>query len=144
MNARVTTQLRDISTDSYLVWLERYHWVPAVVIAGFCLIVGVLIGGVSGALECVVWGVAVRTVCVWHATWLVNSACHMWGTRRYDTKDRSRNLWWVALLTFGEGWHNNHHAAQYRARHGIAWYEIDLTFVVIRLFAAVGLLRNVK
>ena len=67
-----------------------------------------------------------------HATWLVNSATHMWGSRRFQTKDDSKNSWWVAILTFGEGWHNNHHAHPTSARHGLAWYEVDLTWLQIK------------
>ena len=73
----------------------------------------------------VLWGVCFRIVFGLHATWLVNSATHMWGARRFATRDDSRNNWWVALITFGEGWHNNHHAHPTSARHGLAWYEFD-------------------
>jgi fatty-acid desaturase len=79
-----------------------------------------------------------------HATWLVNSATHLWGRRRFATRDHSRNNLWVALVTFGEGWHNNHHAHPTSARHGLAWYEIDTTWMAIRLLRAVGLARAVK
>ena len=76
----------------------------------------------------VVWGMFVRLVYVLHVTWFVNSATHMWGYRNYETTDDSRNLWWVGLLAFGEGWHNNHHAYQRMARHGHRWWEIDMTY----------------
>ncbi|MBX5479393.1 MAG: acyl-CoA desaturase, partial [Pyrinomonas methylaliphatogenes] len=79
-----------------------------------------------------------------HATWLVNSATHMWGTQRFATGDDSRNNWWVALLTFGEGWHNNHHAHPTSARHGLGRFEIDVNWLTIRLFQTVGLVRDVK
>jgi stearoyl-CoA desaturase (delta-9 desaturase) len=87
----------------------------------------------------VVWGVFVRLVFVLHSTWFVNSASHIWGYRNYETTDNSRNNWWVALLTYGEGWHNNHHAYPRMARHGHRWWELDLTFLTIRLLQAVGL-----
>jgi stearoyl-CoA desaturase (delta-9 desaturase) len=79
-----------------------------------------------------------------HATWLVNSATHMWGNRRFATRDDSRNSWWVALLTFGEGWHNNHHAHPTSARHGLAWYELDITWMQIRALQLLGIARSVK
>ena len=76
----------------------------------------------------VLWGVLLRVTLGLHATWLVNSATHPWGSRRFETRDDSRNSWWVALLTGGEGWHNNHHAHPVSARHGLKWYEIDPNF----------------
>ncbi len=80
-----------------------------------------------------VWGGFVRSVLVLHSTWLVNSASHVWGYRSHVTRDRSTNLWWVALLTYGEGWHNNHHAYQTSARHGLRWWEIDMTYLSIQV-----------
>jgi hypothetical protein len=81
---------------------------------------------------------------VLHTTWLVNSATHLWGYRTYLTRDRSTNLWWVALLTYGEGWHNNHHAFQTSARHGLRWWEVDLTYGFIRLLTWAQLAHAVK
>jgi stearoyl-CoA desaturase (delta-9 desaturase) len=86
----------------------------------------------------------VRVVGGLHATWLVNSATHMWGSKRFRTKDDSRNNWWVAMLTFGEGWHNNHHAHPASARHGLAWYELDITWLQILLLAKLGIATNLK
>ena len=74
----------------------------------------------------------------------MNSATHVWGYRSHDTTDSSTNLWWVALLTYGEGWHNNHHAFQTSARHGLRWWEIDMTYMAIRAMSWVGITRNVK
>ena len=79
------------------------------------------------------WGTALRTTFGLHCTWLVNSATHLWGSRRFRTKDDSTNNWWVALLSFGEGWHNNHHAHPVSMRHGLAWYEFDMNYLQIRL-----------
>ena len=87
--------------------------------------------------------VPLRVVVGQHTTWLVNSATHMWGSRRFPTKDDSRNLWWVAWITFGEGWHNNHHAHPVSARHGMAWYELDLGYLQIRLLEKLGLAKAV-
>jgi fatty-acid desaturase len=116
--------------------LNRHHYVPLVAL-------GILLA-VSGGLSLVLWGVFLRTVVGLHATWLVNSATHMWGTRRFDTRDDSRNNWWVALLTFGEGWHNNHHAHPVSARHGLAWYELDLTWIALKGLDLIGLVDDVK
>jgi stearoyl-CoA desaturase (delta-9 desaturase) len=95
-------------------------------------------------VQYVLWGIFLRTVVGLHATWLVNSATHMWGTRRFLTTDTSRNSFWVALLTFGEGWHNNHHAHPQSARHGLTWYEIDMNWYGIAALRALGLAWDVK
>ena len=97
-----------------------------------------------GGIPWLVWGFFVRTIFVLHTTWLVNSATHIWGYRSHETRDKSTNLWWVALLTYGEGWHNNHHAFQTSARHGLRWWEIDPTYMVIRALSLVGITYNVK
>jgi fatty-acid desaturase len=97
-----------------------------------------------GGLPWLIWGGFVRSVLVLHTTWLVNSATHLWGYRSYDTRDHSTNLWWVALLTFGEGWHNNHHAFPSSARQGLKWWELDLTYVAIRVLSALGIVHAVK
>ena len=97
-----------------------------------------------GGWPMMLWGVCLRVVVGLHATWLVNSAAHMWGRQRFDTLDDSRNNWWVALLPFGEGWHNNHHAHPTSARHGLRWYELDLTWIQIRFLQFLGLVKSVK
>jgi len=78
-----------------------------------------------------------------HTTWLVNSATHIWGSRRFPTRDLSTNSWWVALLTFGEVWHNNHHAHPASARHGLTWYEIDLNWYGIWILGRLGLATHI-
>ena len=100
-------------------------------------------GSVWWGSSLVFWGLGVRMVYVLHVTWLVNSATHIWGYRRYDTTDDSKNLWWVGLLAFGEGWHNNHHAYQRVAAQGHKWYEIDTTYYLIWLMEKVGLAWDV-
>ncbi len=97
-----------------------------------------------GGWPFVVWGIFVRLVFVYHSTWLVNSAAHIWGYQSFDTGEMSRNNWWVALLTYGEGWHNNHHAYPNSAAHGLRWWELDLTYLTIRLLALVGLARDIR
>jgi len=126
----------DLARDPFYVWLSRYNWLP-VTLVGIALYFG-------GGWSWVLWGVFLRATLGLHVTWLVNSATHIWGTRRFATRDDSRNNWWVALLTGGEGWHNNHHAHPVSSRHGLAWYEVDINYAFIRLLAAVGLARKVK
>ena len=116
--------------------LNRLHVLPNVLV-GLALYAW-------GGWSFVIWGVFLRLVCVLHGTWLVNSATHTWGYRTFSTPEDSRNLWWVGLLAFGEGWHNNHHAFQRSARHGLAWWEFDLNWVIIRALAAVGLVREIQ
>jgi sn-1 stearoyl-lipid 9-desaturase len=97
-----------------------------------------------GGMSWLIWGGFVRTIFVLHTTWLVNSATHVWGYRTYQTRDESTNLWWVALLTYGEGWHNNHHAFQTSSRHGFRWWEVDMTYLAIRVMSLVGLAHSFK
>jgi stearoyl-CoA desaturase (delta-9 desaturase) len=126
----------DLAKHRFYVWLNDYHWIPSVVL-GLALLA-------IGGLPMFLWGGCLRIVFGLHATWLVNSATHMWGSRRFDTIDDSRNNWFVALIGFGEGWHNNHHAHPTSARHGLAWYEFDLSWLELKLLRAVGLVRAVK
>ena len=97
-----------------------------------------------GGWPFVVWGVFLRLVVGLHATWFVNSAAHTWGYRTFDTPEGSTNLWWVGLIAWGEGWHNNHHAFQRSARHGHEWWELDMNWMVIRLLQKVGVARDVQ
>ncbi|CAB4278291.1 unnamed protein product [Prunus armeniaca] len=99
---------------------------------------------VVGGLPFLTWGMGVRMVCLFHSTMLVNSAGHMWGQQVYHTGDTSRNNWWLGLLALGEGWHNNHHAFDYSARQGLEWWQIDVTWYVIRFLEAIGLATDVK
>jgi len=126
----------DLAKHRFYVWLNNYHWLPMVVLTGALYLLG--------GLPLVLWGVCLRVVFGLHATWLVNSATHLWGSRRFSTSDDSRNNWWVALITFGEGWHNNHHAHPTSARHGLAWYELDVSWIQIRVLRAFGIARAVK
>jgi stearoyl-CoA desaturase (delta-9 desaturase) len=126
----------DLIKDKFHIWLNRLYWLPLVLL-GLALLA---LGGWSYLM----WGIFFRVTFNLHATWLVNSATHMWGTRRFSTSDDSRNNWWVALLTFGEGWHNNHHAHPTAARHGLAWYEIDINWWGIRVMQFLGLARAIK
>lgn len=97
-----------------------------------------------GGWSFVIWGIFARIVFTWHCAWLVNSACHLWGYRNYETGEGSRNNLWFALLTYGDSWHNNHHAYPTSAAHGLRWWEFDVTYLTIRLFARIGLVRKVQ
>lgn len=126
----------DLSKDKYHVWLTTWHWIPQVVV-GLALLA-------YGGLPYVLWGVFFRTTFGLHATWLVNSATHMWGYKNFRTRDDSRNLWWVGLLAWGEGWHNNHHAHPVSMRHGLAWWEFDLNYIQIKTLEMLGLAWDLK
>lgn len=129
----------DLIDDRVLRLLDSSFLVIHLLFGVSLLGIGYLCGGWTMAISFVVWGMFVRLVFVLHSTWFVNSASHMWGYRNYETADNSRNNWWVAALTYGEGWHNNHHAYPRMARHGHRWWEIDLTFLTIRLLERLGL-----
>jgi stearoyl-CoA desaturase (delta-9 desaturase) len=126
----------DLMKDPVHVLINKFYWIPQVVLG-----VALLAFGGWSMLMC---GIFLRVVVGLHATWFVNSATHMWGTRRFDSADDSRNSWWVALLTWGEGWHNNHHAHPRAARHGLTWYEIDFNWYGIRALQLLGLAKDIK
>jgi len=126
----------DLGKDRFYVLLNKYHWVPLTILGGVLLAIG--------GWPMFLWGICVRVVFGLHATWLVNSATHMWGGRRFATRDDSRNNWWVALLTFGEGWHNNHHAHPTSARHGLAWYEFDPSWITLKILRRLRLAKAVQ
>ena len=135
---------KDLERDPVIAFIDRFSWVPSVALAAVVFAIGYTAGGLSLAVSWLVWGVFVRTVFVLHCTWFVNSAAHTWGYRTFDTTDGSKNNWWVALLTFGEGWHNNHHAYHRSAAHGLKWWELDLTYLTIRAMSLVGLAWDIK
>jgi stearoyl-CoA desaturase (delta-9 desaturase) len=128
--------VRDWGPYPELRWVNRLHWLPGIVLAGLCW----LIAGWSG----VVWGFFVSTVLLYHATFLVNSLCHCFGGRRYATKDQSRNNLLVALLTLGEGWHNNHHHYQSSANQGFFWWEIDVSYYLLRMLGWARLVWQIR
>ncbi len=129
-------QVRDLARYPELVWLNKFHFVPPILWAVACT----LIGGFSG----LVWGTVVSTVLLWHGTYSINSLAHRIGRPRYDTGDDSRNSWLLALLTLGEGWHNNHHYHQSSTRQGFYWWEIDVTYYVLLGLAKLGLVWDLK
>jgi stearoyl-CoA desaturase (Delta-9 desaturase) len=126
----------DLAKDHFYVWLDNYHWVPMIAL-------GVVLFAIGG-VPFVLWGVCLRVVMGLHSTWLVNSATHMWGSRRFATRDDSRNNWLIALITSGEGWHNNHHAHPTSARHGLAWYEFDLSWIQIKILMFFRIAKSVR
>ena len=126
----------DLMNDRFYLWLNRFYYVPLIVLAVALLAVG--------GWRVMFWGIFLRVTLGLHSTWLVNSATHLWGKQRFATGEDSRNSWWVAILTFGEGWHNNHHAHPTSARHGLRWYEIDCNWWGIRVLQLLGLARRVK
>jgi sn-1 stearoyl-lipid 9-desaturase len=127
---------KDLVNDRFYNFLNDYFFPLQVVL-------GVILYAI-GSWPFVFWGVFARLVVVYHCTWLVNSATHKFGYRNFDTTDNSTNCWWVALTTYGEGWHNNHHAYQYSARHGMKWWEIDITWITIQVLQLLGLATKVK
>jgi stearoyl-CoA desaturase (delta-9 desaturase) len=126
----------DLQRDPVHAWLDKWHFI-------FPILTGVGLYA-AGGMPWLVWGFFVRSIFVLHTTWLVNSATHVWGYRSHETRDHSTNLWWVALLTYGEGWHNNHHAFQTSARHGLRWWEVDMTYWAVRLMALCGMAYAIK
>ena len=122
--------IQDWSQYPELRWLDRNHWVPGVLLAVLCFFFGVWTA--VGGAACLVWGFVVSTVLLYHATFTINSLCHLFGSRRYDTRDDSRNNWFLALITLGEGWHNNHHHYQSSANQGFFWWEIDISYYILR------------
>ena len=125
----------DLANQKFYVWITKYHYVPLIILGGILLAVG--------GLPFLMWGIFFRTVLCLHSTWLVNSATHSWGTRRFETRDLSTNSWWVAMFTWGEGWHNNHHAQPTSSRHGLAWYEVDINWYGIWVLQKLGLAKQV-
>jgi stearoyl-CoA desaturase (delta-9 desaturase) len=116
--------------------ISRFYYVP-IIISAFILFA-------IGGWTMVVWGVFARVVVGWHTTWFVNSLSHIYGSRPHETNDDSTNNWFVALLTFGEGWHNNHHAFPTSARHGLEWYQFDMNWIAIRILKKLGLAQNIR
>ncbi|MFI5402231.1 MAG: acyl-CoA desaturase, partial [Planctomycetota bacterium] len=137
---------RDILEDPFYMRLEKIPWLVLPIYVAHALVffaAGFLFGGLDLALSLLVWGVFVRTIVVWHLSWSVNSFTHVFGYRNYETDDRSRNNPIVAILTSGEGWHNNHHEDQRSATNQRRWWEFDLTYWTIRLLERIGLASDV-
>jgi stearoyl-CoA desaturase (delta-9 desaturase) len=125
----------DLAKSKFHLWITKYHYLTVIALGGILFAIG--------GLPFLMWGLFLRTVVGLHCTWLVNSATHTWGSRRFTTRDMSTNNWLIAMITFGEGWHNNHHAHPVSARHGLKWYEFDLNWYGIWTLKKLGLARHV-
>ena len=132
----------DLAADPYYRWLNKWFLALQLPLAALLYWIGTATG--AGGWALVLWGIPLRLVLVYHVTWLVNSATHCWGEAVHESGDKSRNNLWVALFTFGEGWHNNHHAYPHSARHGFGPGQLDLTWQHIRLLRALGLATQVR
>ena len=142
-NAYLQRWAPDLFKDKGMRIIDKM-FLPIHIISGMILYgVGHWISGPELAASLLVWGLFVRLVGVLHATWMVNSASHIWGYRNYETTDDSRNNWFVAIIAYGEGWHNNHHAYPRMAKHGHKWWEFDITWQAIKLLRVLGLVWDV-
>jgi len=141
--------VRDWMRYPEIVWLNRYEWLPLVALAGLTYALGAGLAwaapglGTSGP-QMLVWGFFISTIVLYHATYTINSLAHRWGSQRFATTDDSRNNLWLALVTLGEGWHNNHHHYPASARQGFYWWEVDLTYYVLLGMQGVGLIWDVR
>jgi len=143
------SRIKDFAKFRELRWLDRFDILPPVIL-GFALFgIGWLLeiyypelGTTAGQM--LVWGMFVSTVVLYHATYTINSLCHVFGKRRFNTKDDSRNNLWLALITLGEGWHNNHHYFPATVRQGFKWWEIDISFYILKLMSFVGLVWELQ
>ncbi|KZC16956.1 stearoyl-CoA 9-desaturase [Rhodanobacter sp. FW510-R12] len=143
------SRVPDLAGYPELRWLDRYDIAVPVLLALALYGLGVLLQDIAPQLgtsggQMLVWGFFVSTIVLFHATVTINSLAHRLGRRRFETKDDSRNNLWLALLTFGEGWHNNHHFFPGSSRQGFRWWEVDLTWYGLKLMAALGLVRGLK
>jgi stearoyl-CoA desaturase (delta-9 desaturase) len=129
-------RVADFGRYPELRWLDRHHWVPTTVFGAAVWL--------AGGPAAFVWGYLLATVAIYHATFAINSVAHLWGTRPFATADDSRNNAWLALITLGEGWHNNHHYCRSSCRQGVRWWEIDLTYAGLRVLEAVGVATDLR
>lgn len=137
---------KDLYRERFMQFFSKWYvyllWHAFIILVLF--VIGFAIGGFKNGLAVAYYGFIVRLVWVWNFTWAVNSAAHIWGYRNFETRDRSKNNWWVALGTFGEGWHNNHHAHKTAANHGMKPWELDPSYWVIRVLSFIGCAWNIK
>ena len=141
--------VRDLARFPELRWLDRYDAAVPAALFGALWALGAWLEAADPALgtgpwQLVVWGFCISTVVLFHATFVINSLAHRWGTRRYETSDDSRNNLLLALITFGEGWHNNHHRYPGAVRQGFYWWQVDLSFYVLKALAALGIVRDLR
>jgi stearoyl-CoA desaturase (delta-9 desaturase) len=141
--------IRDFSRYPELVFINRFDWIVPACFMGMLYGIGEWLAVSNpllqtNGLQMLVWSGAISTVAVYHATFCVNSVCHLIGKRPYTSDDHSRNNWLVALLTFGEGWHNNHHRYPGSARQGFVWWQIDMTYQILRVLQFLRVVKNLK
>jgi stearoyl-CoA desaturase (delta-9 desaturase) len=142
-------RIRDWQRFPELRWLERFDWVPFVALGAGMYVLGEWLstrypGAGTSGWQMLVWGFFLSTVALYHATYTINSLAHRYGSRRFSTRDSSRNNFLLALLTLGEGWHNNHHRYPVSARQGFFWWEVDVSFIVLRGLSALGIVRDLR
>ncbi|MBI4912094.1 MAG: fatty acid desaturase [Acidobacteria bacterium] len=135
-------KIQDFARYPELRFLDRHHWICPWLLGTGVFSLGLVTG--LGPWTALVWGFVLSTVLLFHGTFFINSLTHLWGTRRFDTPDQSRNNFLLALVTLGEGWHNNHHHFQAACRQGIRWWELDFTFYGLKLLSWVGLVRDLR
>jgi stearoyl-CoA desaturase (delta-9 desaturase) len=134
--------LKDWTRYPELVWLNSWHWVPGILLGVACYFVSLAAGGTGWGGVSV--GFILSTILLYHGTFTINSLSHLFGNRRYQTTDRSRNNPWLAIITLGEGWHNNHHHYQNAARQGFFWWEVDFSYYALQLMSVFGLVWGLK
>jgi stearoyl-CoA desaturase (delta-9 desaturase) len=135
---------RDLRAEPMMMTIDRLFLVWALGGLALCFLAGWALGGsVHAGLTGLLWGGGVRMLVVHHVTYSINSICHFTGRRGFNTPDESRNVWWLAPFTFGESWHNNHHAFPTSARHGLTRWQFDLSGLVIRGLEKTGLAWDV-
>ena len=144
-----TSYVKDWTRFPELVWLNRFDTLVPILLAVKLYLFGALLEafapqlGTSGP-QMLIWGFFISSTVLFHATVTINSLDHMLGTRRYDTPDTSRNNFWLALITLGEGWHNNHHHYAISTRQGFFWWEIDITYFLLKLMSRLGIIRELR
>ena len=142
-------RIKDLSKYPELRFIDRFHILPVASLIGLLYVIGAGLNvyypglGTSG-MQMVMWGFFLSTILVYHVTFCVNSVTHIIGNKRFDNDDESRNSFWIALLTFGEGWHNNHHRWPLSARQGMYWWELDLSYLLLRGLEKLGLVWDLK
>ncbi len=144
---------KDLHRDKVLRFINSWFFIPQLlaipIMYGLGYLYATQANGLTGqaaidlGISWALWSTIFRVVFVYHGTWFVNSAAHTWGYRNYETTDSSTNLWWVAIWSFGEGWHNNHHAYQRSAKHGLRKFELDPTYWIIKILSKVGLATDI-
>ena len=132
----VTVYIPDWKRFPELIWLNDNHTAPGLFLGASLLY--------FWGIEAFYWGFVLSTVLLWHGTFFINSLAHVYGTRRYETKDTSKNNFWLAIITLGEGWHNNHHMYMSSANQGFFWYELDVSYLVLRFLAVLGIVSQLR